>query len=113
MVLWSKFVLQRARCQHLPLCRHFIRDLFHAGSLSTFEISTSVAFSASLTATPPMPRKPPSLAASATCWLCGARVLGQVFRVARVDARNSPPFGCLQRFRAQTAQLRLDAMRGL
>src|SRR5262245_57226410 len=37
--------------------------------LSTLEISVSVAFSASLTETPPMPRNPPSLEASATCWL--------------------------------------------
>ena len=36
--------------------------------LKAFEISASVAFSASLTWTPPKPRKPPSLAASATCW---------------------------------------------
>ena len=41
----------------------------HAGSLSALEISVSVAFSVSLTATPPMPRNPPSVAASATCWL--------------------------------------------
>src|SRR6478672_12347852 len=41
----------------------------HAASLSALEISVSVAFSASLTGTPPMPRNPPSLAASATCWL--------------------------------------------
>src|SRR6516165_5537180 len=41
----------------------------HAASLSALEISLSVAFSASLTATPPMPRNPPSLEASATCWL--------------------------------------------
>src|SRR6516165_2360174 len=50
-------------------------DLFAAcapdyvASLSALEISLSVAFSASLTATPPMPRNPPSLEASATCWL--------------------------------------------
>src|SRR5438874_7630735 len=41
----------------------------HAASLSALEISVRVAFSASLTATPPMPRNPPSLEASATCWL--------------------------------------------
>src|SRR6516225_3018147 len=41
----------------------------HAASLSAFEICASVAFSASLTSTPPIPRKPPSGAASATCWL--------------------------------------------
>src|SRR5262245_4419433 len=41
----------------------------HAASLSALEISLSVAFSASLTRTPPMPRNPPSLEASATCWL--------------------------------------------
>jgi len=39
-------------------------------ALSAVEISVSVAFSASLTGTPPAPRNPPpSLAASATCWL--------------------------------------------
>src|SRR4029077_3381092 len=43
--------------------------LVHAASLSALEISASVAFSASLTATPPLPRNPPSLDASATCWL--------------------------------------------
>src|SRR6516165_6626903 len=41
----------------------------HAASLSALEISLSVAFSASLMRTPPMPRNPPSLEASATCWL--------------------------------------------
>jgi hypothetical protein len=41
----------------------------HAASLSAVEISVSVAFSASLTGTPPMPRNPPSLEASATFWL--------------------------------------------
>src|SRR5256884_927669 len=41
----------------------------HTASLSALEISVSVAFSASLTETPPMPRNPPSLDASATWWL--------------------------------------------
>src|SRR5262245_42582974 len=41
----------------------------HAASLSALEISLSVDFSASHTRTPPMPRNPPSLDASATCWL--------------------------------------------
>src|SRR5512132_665653 len=41
----------------------------YAASLSALEISVSVAFSASLTGTPPMPRNPLSFAASATCWL--------------------------------------------
>src|SRR6516164_4237326 len=54
-------------------CQCATRDLDahtdHAASLSAPEISLSVAFSASLTATPPMPRNPPSLSASATCWL--------------------------------------------
>jgi hypothetical protein len=39
-------------------------------ALSAFEISLNVAFSASLTGTPPTPKSPPpSFAASATCWL--------------------------------------------
>jgi len=38
------------------------------GRLRAAEISTSVAFSASLTATPPKPRNPPSLPASAAFW---------------------------------------------
>jgi len=38
-------------------------------ALSAVEISVNVAFSASLTGTPPTPRNPPSFDASATCWL--------------------------------------------
>src|SRR5262249_14611663 len=38
-------------------------------ALSAFEISLNVAFSASLTGTPPPKSPPPSFAASATCWL--------------------------------------------
>src|SRR5262249_49340682 len=41
----------------------------YAANFRALEISVSVAFSASLTRTPPMPRNPPSVAASATCWL--------------------------------------------
>src|SRR5262249_41447625 len=47
------------------------RDMFRfnvTGS-GTGDLSLSVAFSASLTRTPPMPRNPPPLEASATCWL--------------------------------------------
>src|SRR5262245_44229948 len=44
-------------------------DQIHAASLSAPEISLSVAFSPSLTGTPPKPRNPPSVDASATCWL--------------------------------------------
>src|SRR5262245_52361824 len=44
-------------------------DRIHAASLSALEISLSVAFSPSLTGTPPKPRNPPSIDASATCWL--------------------------------------------
>src|SRR5215475_7480700 len=43
-------------------------ETFHA-ALSAVEISVNVAFSASLIGTPPTPRNPPSLDASATCWL--------------------------------------------
>ena len=46
-----------------------VHALDHDASLSALEISVSVAFSASLTGTPPMPRNPPSFDASATCWL--------------------------------------------
>src|SRR5262245_11677159 len=50
-------------------------ERFHA-ALSAVEISVSVAFSASLTGTPPAPRNPPSLAASATCRLiCCSQLL--------------------------------------
>src|SRR5262245_35754031 len=59
-----------------PLCRSGERnasslhgDQIHAASLSALEISVSVAFSPSLTGTPPKPRNPPSVDASATCWL--------------------------------------------
>src|SRR5271169_5002733 len=44
-------------------------DQPHTPDLSALEISARVAFSASLTDTPPTPRNPPSLDASATCWL--------------------------------------------
>ena len=43
----------------------------HQTSPRALEISVSVAFSASLTCTPPIPRKPPSVDASATCSLIG------------------------------------------
>src|SRR5262249_50418765 len=49
-------------------CDYYART----GSCRQFERARnllSVAFSASLTRTPPMPRNPPSLDASATCWL--------------------------------------------
>ena len=36
---------------------------------SAFAMSPKVAFSASLTCTPPIPRKPPSFEAAATFWL--------------------------------------------
>src|SRR5262249_15394597 len=52
-----------------PMSPPAARTVGHAASLRALEISVSVAFSLSLTATPPMPRNPPSLAASATCWL--------------------------------------------
>jgi hypothetical protein len=41
----------------------------HEWSVSALDISANVAFSASLTATPPIPRNPPSVDASATLWL--------------------------------------------
>src|SRR5262249_10635374 len=40
----------------------------HAGRFKAFAISDTVAFSASLTCTPPKPIQPPSGAASATRW---------------------------------------------
>lgn len=43
--------------------------LNYAGRFKAFAISDTVAFSASLTLTPPKPIKPPSSAASATCSL--------------------------------------------
>ena len=51
----------------LLLLRNVIDDAAQA-ALSGTEISVNVAFSASLTGTPPA-RNPPSFAASATCWL--------------------------------------------
>src|SRR5262249_41860046 len=54
-------------CRRRLVCCVHASD--HAASLSALDISLSVAFSASLTRTPPMPRNPPSLEASATCWL--------------------------------------------
>ena len=44
-------------------------DIAAHAALSALEISVNVAFSASLTGTPPPRNPPPSFAASATCWL--------------------------------------------
>src|SRR5215204_2867814 len=61
------------------------------------EISASVAFSASLTATPPKPRNPPSLPASAAFWatsrshaLKGPASCGVFWSRSAETARNSP-----------------------
>src|SRR5262245_41937434 len=57
-------------------------DRIHDASLSALEISISGAFSPSLTGTPPKPRNPPSVDASATCWL--------IWRSQPLNAAASP-----------------------
>src|SRR5262249_11268979 len=57
-------------------------DRIHAARLSALEISLSVAFSPSLTGTPPKPRNPPSVDASAPCWL--------IWRSQALQAASSP-----------------------
>src|SRR5262249_12002300 len=62
-----------------------------AASLRALDISASVAFSASLTGTPPMPRKPPSLAASATCWpMLSSQVLKAAASPGALALRSAP-----------------------
>ena len=84
---WHISSIRVVSTEFLRIC-----GLLHvAGRLSALEISASVAFSASLTCTPPMPRKPPSLAASATCWLiCRSQPLKAAASPGALVSTNAP-----------------------
>jgi hypothetical protein len=63
---WRSNLGRAVRC---ALSFVLVKSGDHDWSLRALEISASVAFSESLTATPPIPRNPPSVDASATFWL--------------------------------------------